>query len=207
MSIIVVGAGGHARVIIEILKECGEKVTCCVANQAPTVWDQTTPIEYGNARLKTLRDEGHTKIFIAIGDNKLRCTLSEMAAQLNYEFINVISKHAIISPSTELGQGLCIMPGCIINTGVTINDFAIINTGAIVDHDCQIGRYVHLAPQATLAGNVRIAEGTLLGVGSKVIPNVNIGSWSVVGAGGVVISDLPANSKAMGVPAKTVAQK
>jgi acetyltransferase EpsM len=93
------------------------------------------------------------------------------------------------------------MAGVIIQPGSTIGRHCIINTGACIDHDCFIEDFVHIAPKAALAGGVMIGEGTLIGIGSSIVPNVTIGKWSTIGAGAAVICDIPDNCIAVGVPA------
>lgn len=94
------------------------------------------------------------------------------------------------------------MAGVVINAGTAIGDGAVINTGATVDHDCKIGAYCHVAPGVNLAGCVTLEEGVFLGIGSRVIPGIQIGEWTTVAAGAVVVRDLPSRVVAMGIPAR-----
>lgn len=200
--IIVIGAGGHAKVVIELLQANNEKVAFCVAgNDSPDTCAGIKVLK-GDEHLQTLRSDGYKKIFVAIGSNKLRLRMAQIAQEYDYELINATSPQAIISPSVRLGVGIAIMAGAVINAESVINDFAIINTGATIDHECRIGRAAHIATRATLAGNVHIGEGALLGIGCNVIPGAKIGEWAIIGAGGVVVGDLPGYVKAIGVPAK-----
>jgi UDP-perosamine 4-acetyltransferase len=96
------------------------------------------------------------------------------------------------------------MAGAVVNADSIIDDLAIINTGATVDHDCRVGRAVHIGPQCALAGNVVVGAGSFLGVGCKLIPGVRIGEHATVAAGAVVVSDIADGVTAMGVPAKPV---
>ena len=99
------------------------------------------------------------------------------------------------------------MAGVIINADSEIGDLAIINTGATVDHDCRVSEGVHIAPQCAIAGTVVIGRMSFLGIGTRVIPGVGIGSNVTVGAGGVVIGDIPDNVTAVGVPARIIKHK
>jgi UDP-perosamine 4-acetyltransferase len=101
-----------------------------------------------------------------------------------------------------MGRGVVVMAGAVVNACATIGDLAIINTGATVDHDCVIGRAVHVAPQCGLAGCVTVGDGAMLGVGTKVIPGIRIGADATVGAGSVVVRNINDAALAMGVPAK-----
>jgi acetyltransferase-like isoleucine patch superfamily enzyme len=92
--------------------------------------------------------------------------------------------------------------GSIIQPDVEIASHSIVNTGANIDHDCSIEKFCHICPGCNLAGGVFIKEGVMFGTGSSIIPLKSVGSWSIIGAGSVVVEDIPANSKAWGVPAK-----
>jgi UDP-perosamine 4-acetyltransferase len=203
--VVVVGGGGHARVILDILAQAEEfEVAGFTSRDAE---EQTTAVS-GYSRLGTddalpeLFRSGIRHAFVAVGDNKRREMCFRELSSRGFTLVNVISRHAVISPRASLGLGVGIMPGAVINTGSVIGDGVIINTNASVDHDCRIGAFAHIAPGTTLAGNVTVGSGALLGVGSRVIPGITIGANSTVAAGAVVIHDLPAGVLAAGVPAR-----
>lgn len=202
--VIIVGAGGHAKVCIELLQAMGETVLCCVgaADSPPTCLG--LPVLHGDHHLARLREEGHARAFVALGPNRLRARLGQQVRELGYELVNAVSPAAVVSPSARLGAGVAVMAGAVINAEASIGDLAIVNTGATVDHDCSIGAAVHLAPQCALAGNVSVGDGTFLGVGCKVIPGIEIGAHSTIGAGTVVIGQVPSNVTAVGVPARVL---
>jgi len=202
--IIIVGAGGHAKVCIELLQAMGETILCCVGASDSGTTCLGLPVLHGDHHLARLREEGHTRVFVALGPNRLRARLGQHVRDLGYELVNAISPAAVISPSARIGAGVAIMAGAVINAEASIGDLAIINTGATVDHDCVIGATVHLAPQCTLAGNISVGTGTFLGVGCKVIPDVEIGAHSTIGAGAVVIRPIPSDVTAVGVPARVL---
>lgn len=205
-GIVVVGAGGHAKVCVELLQAMGEKVAYCIGGvDSPDVC-VGIPVLKGDAHLESLRQVGYSRLFVAIGSNSLRARLSSVATDQGYQLMNAISPHAVISPSARLGAGIAVMAGAIINAEAEIDDLAIINTGATVDHDCKIGKAAHIAPQTTLAGNVTIGALSFLGVGCKVIPGIQIGEQATVGAGGVVISNICDGATVVGVPARTIKQ-
>jgi UDP-perosamine 4-acetyltransferase len=145
--------------------------------------------------------EGIRSPFVAIGDNRRRLQCLDLLKQRGFRLIQAVSPHAAISRHAKLGEGVAIMPGAVVNAGTVAGDGTILNTNASVDHDCVIGPCAHIAPGVALAGCVRVGEGAFLGVGSKVIPGVSIGAWTIVGAGGVVVADLPGGVLALGVPA------
>ena len=203
-EIVVIGAGGHAKVCIELLRAMGESVAYCVGETDSPEQCLGVPVLKGDENLARLRKEGYSRSFVAIGSNGLRDRLGTTAIGQGYQLVNAISPNAIISPTAKLGVGVAVMAGVVINAEAVIEDLAIINTGATIDHDCWIGKAVHIAPQCALAGNVTVGDYSFLGVGCKVIPKIEIGKSAIVGAGGVVTSDIEHGAKVFGVPAKAI---
>jgi len=201
-GIVVIGAGGHAKVCIELLRAMGEEVAVCIGEGAEKC--AGVPVMRGDENLRRLRAEGHSRAFVAIGSNPLRERLGAAAVELGYELVNAVSPRSIVSPSARLGRGVAIMAGAVINAEAVIEDLAIINTGATVDHDCRIGRAAHIAPQCGLAGNVTVGERTLVGIGSVAIPGMSIGSDVTLGAGSAVAEPIPDGVVAVGVPARVL---
>ncbi len=201
---VIIGAGGHAKVVMDIL----------LANPEIEVVGLIDKRDGSNIRgykrlgddslLPELLRQDIRHAFVAVGDNDLRRRLAKRAAALGFQFINAISPHAVVSETASLGNGIALMPGSIINADARIGDHAIVNTGASVDHDCMIGSLTHLAPGCRLAGGVTTGEGVFLGIGSKTVDQAFIGAWSVVGAGAVVVGDIPDRCLAYGVPARIV---
>ncbi|QDT35985.1 acetyltransferase [Stratiformator vulcanicus] len=203
-SIVMVGAGGHAKVCIELFRAAGQEVAYCIGGPNETGECLGVPIIQGDEQIQQLRQKGFAKLFVAIGSNSVREKLAARAIDAGYEIVNAISPVAQVSPSAVMGRGIAVMAGAVINAATEVEDFAIINTGATIDHDCRISSGVHIAPQCGLAGNVMIGAKTFLGIGCRVIPEKAIGESSVVGAGSVVINDLPSHITAVGVPAKVI---
>jgi UDP-perosamine 4-acetyltransferase len=202
-AVIVVGASGHAKVCIELLRAMGREVAFCVgAGQASECLG--VPVLSGDEHLAHLRGQGYADLFVAVGANGARRRLAALAREKGFRLVSAISPHAIISPSARLGAGVAIMAGAVLNAECMVGDLAIINTGATVDHDCRIGVATHVAPQCGLAGNVSVGDETFLGIGCKVIPEIRIGSNVVVGAGGVIVRDIPDGSLAVGVPTRAL---
>jgi UDP-perosamine 4-acetyltransferase len=203
-KVIVLGAGGHAKVVIDILKqeEQYEIVGCLDVPGSPPV--AGIPVLGDDGLLPVLYSQGIRNAFVALGRNTTRQRVSENLLQIGYNLINVVSKRAIVSTRVSLGKGVVIMPGAIINTDTVIADGVIVNTGASIDHDCQIGPYVHIAPGCHLAGCVMVGEQTFVGIGACVIPGIRIGERVMVGAGAAVIRDLENGCTAVGVPAKVI---
>jgi UDP-perosamine 4-acetyltransferase len=206
-EIIVVGAGGHAKVCIESLRAMGESIAFCVGASDSPPECAGVPVLRGDENLSRLRAEGYSRLFVAIGSNQLRERLAILCLEQGYNLVNAISPHAVISKSVVLGRGVAVMAGVVINADTVIEDLAIINTAATVDHDCRVGQAAHVAPQSALAGNVSIGNLSFLGIGCKVIPDIRIAERATVGAGGVVICNIEADAIVVGVPAKPVNSK
>ena len=144
-------------------------------------------------------------MIIAIGDNPLRRSVFERFQ--GAAWISVIHPEAFVHPSVRIGDGTVVFAGAVIQTDAEIGNHAIVNTGATIDHDCVLDDFVHVAPGVHLAGCVKVGEGGFLGIGAAAIMSITIGEWTTVGAGSVVVRDLPANIVAVGNPARQVKSK
>ncbi len=206
--LVILGASGHAKVIVGMLEEMGTwEIAGCTSGGGNDGELLGYPVLGGDDILPKLRDSGIRHAFVAIGDNWLRRRVSERVRQAGFALTNVVSPKAIVHPRVQLGCGVAVMAGAVIQVDSVLGDGVIVNTGATVDHDCRIGSYAHLAPGVNLAGNVEIGEGTLLGVGSCVVPRIRVGSWAVVGAGAAVIEDVPDAVTVVGVPARVIKRR
>ena len=203
-TIVVVGAGGHAKVCIELLRAMGQTVAWCVGGEDSPDTCLGVPVCKGDHHLEALRAEGYARAFVALGANRLRQRLCDRLLELGYELVNAISPAACVSPTARLGRGVAIMAGAVVNADTSVGDASIINTGATVDHDGVIGTAVHIAPQCALAGTVRVGDTAFLGIGTKVIPGCTIGEGAITGAGSVVVSDIEPGVTAVGVPARII---
>ena len=204
-NLVILGGGGHAKVVIENLESegyysiCGYTVTNGEAGRQPLLG---YPFLGGDDILPRLLDSGVRWAFVAIGDNAARMRCLERVRVLGFSIANAVSSRACVSKRATLGAGVAIMPGAVVNVETRIGDGVIVNTNAGIDHDCEIGDHCHIAPGAAIAGSVKIDTGAFLGIGCRVLPGVRVGSWSVVGGGAVVTSNLPPDSVAIGVPAR-----
>jgi len=206
--VVILGAGGHAKVIIRILEEmCDWKIVGCTSAAKSAQESLGYRVLGTDEVLPDLLAAGIRHAFVAVGDNRVRRRLSEEVRQLGFEFINAISPRALISPDVLFGCGVAVMAGAVIQAGAMVGDGAIVNTGATVDHDCHVGPYAHIAPGVNLAGGVKVGEGALLGIGSCVVPGIRIGPWAVVGAGAAVIEDVAEAVTVVGVPARMTGQR
>jgi sugar O-acyltransferase (sialic acid O-acetyltransferase NeuD family) len=193
------GASGHAKVIIDILRDMGIPVL--------GAFDKNPALkEIGGIPVlgPEVEQELGKPVIISIGDNAIRRRVAE---SLKHAFGKAIHPSAIISPSATIAEGTVVMQGAIIQASANIGKHAIVNTGASIDHDCQIGDYAHISPGAVLSGNVQVGEGTHIGAGAVVIPNLKIGKWCKIGAGTVVIRDIPDGVTAVGNPARIIKEQ
>ena len=204
---VIVGAGGHARVIFEILRhDRNIKVVAFVDNVADTSNEmiRNIPVVGGHSILPNLLNENVTGAIIGVGDNKLRSTHFEMIKNLGFEIIKAIHPTSHIAYDVKIGDGVVISTGATIATETIIGDNVIINTGAIVEHENIIEDGVHIAPGTSIAGRVTIKKGTFIGIGSVIKEYITIGENVVIGAGSVVLDDIPDNAVAVGSPARIV---
>ncbi len=189
------GASGHAKVIMDIVKAQGDDV-CCLYDDAP----HCAKI-HGRPVYKVGDVDVKGPMIISIGSCLVRKLISE---RYDIEYAIAIHPQTTISDSATIGVGTVVMPGAIINADVIIGRHCIINTKASVDHECRIEDFVHIAPGATLSGNVEVGECSWIGVGSCVKQGIHIGKNCMIGAGAVVVKDIPDNSTAYGNPARII---
>lgn len=201
-EIVVVGAGGHAKVAIECLRFAGWNVIGCT-DVDPTPRDCAgAPVLGADAVLSELRTQGIAHAFCALGSNALRERVGRTLIEQGFALPAVRGPGANLSPSARLGAGCILMPGATVNVETVLGDLVIINTNASVDHDGVIGRAAHIGPGAVLAGEVTVGDRSFVATGSSVIPRIRIGTEVVVGAGSVVVCDIPDRVIAYGNPAR-----
>ena len=189
-----IGAGGHAKVIIEIIEEMGNEIE--IINDT----DISVTTLHGYPVSNAMPDQG-IPVIIAIGNNNRR---KKIASEITSTFGIAVHPKANLSSRCYMGEGTVVMAGVSINSNTVIGKHCIINTNASIDHDCTIGDFVHISPGVSLAGNVSVGEGSQLGIGSSVIPGITIGKWTNIGAGAVIIADVPDNAVVVGVPGKII---
>lgn len=199
-GVILLGAGGHAKVVADILRCQGGEVAGYLDDN-PATWGThplDIPVLGPTARYSEYAAEG---LIIAIGSNAIR---QRLAAELGAAapWCNAIHPRATVAASVRLGIGVVVAAGAVINPDCVIGDHVIINTGATMDHECSIASFCHIAPGVHLAGGVQVGEGTLMGIGAVVIPGRKIGCHVTIGAGAVVVDDIPDGVTVKGVPAR-----
>lgn len=201
-SLLIVGAGGHGQVVFD---------AACKSKR----FENINFLDSGYPKNKSSKIIGHSndigkfissdvEFIVAIGDCKIRYSISNDISRLGGKLATVIHPNAVISENVTINDGVYIGVMSVLNSRSIIGKYCIINTCAIIEHDCVLGSSVHISPRVVLAGNVTIGNKSWIGIGAIVIDNINIGSNSIIGAGAVVISDISSNSKAAGVPAKNI---
>ncbi|ASC70807.1 Putative acetyltransferase EpsM [Halomicronema hongdechloris C2206] len=202
MSLYIYGAGGHGKVVLDILLKQGRKVTAFV-DDSPALSNQTihgVPVYQGGDTLAQMAAQGDW--IVAIGSNPIRQHIAEKLTTYGASFTSAIHPSAQIAIGVNIRLGTVIMANAVLNTDAQIGHHVIINTGATIDHDCVIGDYCHVAPGCSLCGQVTLGTGVLLGVGSHLCPGVTVGEQTICGAGAVVVKSLPSHCLAYGCPAK-----
>lgn len=206
---IIIGAGGHARSIADILFQNNEyEIVGCI-DRLFGVQDYVEgfpeiPIIGNDNMISEVYNKGVGCAIVALGNNRLRKKLYNNILSIGYKPINAISKYAHISSRAVVGQGVCVMAGASINVNARIGNNCIINTNCSIDHDCDVQDHCHIAPGVAMSGTVFVGELTQIGTGACVIDGINIGKQSFVGAGSVVVNDIPNGVLAYGVPARII---
>ena len=193
VPVIVLGAGGHAKVLIEALRLIGtpiKGVTDPAAKRKarflglPLLGGDERVVEYATDELQLVNGLG------PLPGKPSRWKLAEHFRNLGYRFSSVIHPRAIIADDVALAEGVQVMAGAVIQPGVKVGVDTIINTGALIDHDCRIGSGCHIAPGATLCGSVVVGDNTHIGTGATVIQNITIKHDCIIGAGSVVLNNI-----------------
>lgn len=207
-AVIILGAGGHARVLIDILLKNGVSIIGATdANPELTGSSKFGVRIIGDDSALKAHPPASVQLVNALGlgiSTQNRIQVFEKYKEIGYCFASVIHPSVILGSDVVVGEGVQMMAGAVIQPGARIGANAIINTNASVDHDCHIGNHVHLAPGVTLSGGVHVGQGTHVGTGAKVIQNIRIGSSALVGAGAVVVRPVRDGAKVLGVPAREV---
>lgn len=192
------GSSGHAKVIIDILQLNNDEVL--------TIFDDRS----ANSELLGIPVQDYSKVdfidpvnklIIAVGDNISR---KQLSARWKGGYKIAIHPKAVISSNVKISEGSVLMANAIINSGAVIGKHVIINTGALVEHDCKIGNFSHISPMAALAGNVTVGEGTQIGINATVKQGIRIGNWAIIGAGAVIIKDIPDFAVVVGNPGRVI---
>ena len=206
-KIVIWGAAGHAKVVADILRQTGFDVVGFL--------DDTNPDRRGEPfcgatvlgdanQLQKIYESGVRKAIVAFGDNMRRLAAGELLEERGFELITAIHPSAVIARDALVGSGSMVAAGAVVGPGAVIGRCAILNTAATVNHDCTIADGAHIGPGAHIAGHVQVGRCAWIGIGVTIIDRKRIGAWSIVGAGAVVIEDVPDRVSVAGVPARVI---
>ncbi len=199
MSLVVVGAGGHAKVVIATARATGREVVAVFDDDIRRIGSNFMGVRIEGPVNSIRTQYPDAEVVLAIGDNRTR---KEINAMLDGPFATLIHPFTWIAPDVALGPGTVVFAGTVVQVGTRVGTHCVLNTSCSVDHDCLLGDYSQVAPGARLAGTVELQEGAYLGMNACAIQNLSVGAWAVVGAGAAVIRDVPEGHLVKGVPAR-----
>ncbi|MGD2119551.1 MAG: acetyltransferase [Chromatiales bacterium] len=201
--IIMLGNGGHAAVLQEILLAQSQPFAGFTAPDKQQRFSRTLNYlgedsvveDYAADEVRLVNGIG------SVGSTSTKARLFEEFSQKNYQFADVIHPTAIVSDSATLGKGVQLLAGSVVNTGAVISDNVLLNSRAVVEHHCRIGKHCHIASSATVCGDCVVGDNVHIGAGAIVLQGVTIGAGAVIAAGSVVIKDVESLTLVAGVPA------
>ena len=207
MECVIIGAGGHGRVVLDIMQHEGRHEVVGFLDSNPDLHGRLMdgvevlgPIQ----RLAGLKEQGVLGAIVAVGHNGTRRSFGEQVQRLGHELVSAIHPSANIANNVSMGRGVVVAAGALVCAHCQIGDGVILNTGCLVDHETMIGTACHLCPGVKIAGRVTIESGAFVGIGATVIQHVRVGHDSVIGAGAVVLKDVPPMSTVVGLPAREI---
>jgi sugar O-acyltransferase (sialic acid O-acetyltransferase NeuD family) len=197
-DVIVLGAGGHAKVVISTLLSAGFKISGIYDDDSTKVGSSFFGYRV-LGKIRDLKSNPESLAILAIGNNSIR---KELASKFSFKWISAVHPNAFVDSTALVEEGSVVFAGAVIQASAKVGRHCIVNTGAQIDHDSIVGDFVHLGPRSALGGEVSVGEGAFLGMGSIAIPQSRIGAWATIGAGAVVLKEIPEKKTAVGVPAK-----
>ncbi len=199
-NIVIIGAGGHGKVVADIARKSGYKNVYFVDDIAKGAC-LGHPVIGTTAQLNEI-DKTSTEFFIAVGNNDTRRSIAE---KYDLPWATLIHPSAVVGEDVVIGKGTAVMANAVINPSAKVGEHCIINTAAVIEHDNALDSFVHVSPKAALGGTVFVGNGTHIGIGATVKNNVGICENCVIGAGAVVVKDIRESGVYIGIPAKKVA--
>ena len=196
MRLLVIGAGGHAKVVVDAAREAGFDIAGVLGRPGDPAEVLGIPVVMDGSTIDA------DAFIVAIGDNTARAAAFAAGLEAGLVPATVIHPSATLADEIEIGRGTFAAAGVIVNVNARIGENVILNTGCTVDHDCLVEDHAHIAPGANLCGGVSVGEGTLVGVGSCALPGASIGAWATIGAGAAVTEPIGDGVTTVGVPAR-----
>ncbi|MBI4056117.1 MAG: acetyltransferase [Elusimicrobia bacterium] len=207
MDIVIVGAAGQGKVVLDILSTQTRWKPVGFLDDSPSLKDSQFcgfPVLGPASDLARLRKEKIQAAIIAIGNNRVRASLFQKARELGFRLPTVIHPSAVIAKDVSMGDGVQVSPGAVIVTGSRLGNNIVLNTSISVDHDCLVSDHCYIAPGAHLAGNVTVGPFTWVGMGANVLQGLKIGTNVLLGAGSVLLSDAEDDTVIVGVPGRVL---
>jgi UDP-N-acetylbacillosamine N-acetyltransferase len=207
-TVYVYGAGGHGKSVADIVRANGGPLAGFLDDFPHRYVEPVLGLSVLEPRqwLRKCKERYGIGVALGIGDNRARMETADRCRSWGFEIVTAVHPQAVLSPASRICAGTVVMPLAAVNADACLGLGVIINTGAVIEHDCVVSDYAHVAPNAVLGGGVRIGSFSQLGLGAAVLPGVSIGSRSVIGAGAVVVRNIPDDVVAMGVPARVFAR-
>jgi sugar O-acyltransferase (sialic acid O-acetyltransferase NeuD family) len=200
MNLRILGAGGHAKIVIEACRSSGGRVIALFDDDTSLTGREVLGVPVEGPIEAALRSPA--PLHLAIGDNPTR---SKIARDVPDELCPpVVHAAAQVSLSSSIGPGTLVCAGAVVQSSATVGRHVIVNSLALVEHDVDIGDFCHIAPGVRLGGKVRIGTGALIGIGAVVLPGLSVGQGALVGAGAVVIRDVGPSEIVVGNPARPI---
>ena len=191
------GASGHAKVVLDIIFSNQIEVNAIIDDNPKT----SNLSKISVVKTNEFQFAENQEFIISIGNNSIRKKIVE---SYNFIYYKVIHSRATVSKFALIQEGTVVMPHVVINADAKIGKHCIINTSSVVEHDCVLDDYVHVSPNAALAGNVSIGEGSHIGIGASIIQGIKVGKWVTIGAGAVIIKDVSDYAVVVGNPGKAI---
>lgn len=201
IDILIFGAGGHAKAASDCARSLYPRQLMLSGDGTQGQWHDVPILPQSSQTLEEWR-ERCPLAFAAIGDAAQREALLASLEAAGFTLATLVHPSAVVSPSAQLGPGTMVGPQAAVNADAQVGRGCIVNTGAIVEHDCRVGDFSHLSPGTVLGGGVTLGARCWVCLGAAVSDHVKIGDRTVVGAGAAVLSSIPGNVLAAGVPAR-----
>lgn len=208
LPVIVIGGGGHAKVLIDALRLRSVKMLGVTDIDPGKIGTSLLGVPViGNDEAILRHPADGVRLVNGIGSIRAatqRSTVFQDFTSRGYTFAQVLHPSAVIASDALLAEGAQVMAGAVVQPGCRVGKNVIINTLASIDHDCWVGDHVHISPGATVCGDVRIGDGAHIGAGATVIQGIRIGAGCLIAAGAVVVKDVPDGATVKGVPAREI---